>query len=649
MKGIKERENGVGRGVIGALRARSAAHIGGTTNRLGLALLVVMLCVYFDTNSSNFLAGGNIIAILVAVSSTLLAAMAAGRLLVAGNVDLSIGGQYALLNVVCALVARSSDSLPLAALVALGGGVVLGAVNGYLVRILRISPIIVTLGLASVYTGFAYAASNDQSVYPVPNSLITFSDSKIIGIPDTVWIPVIVFVIGALALTRTVSGLRSYAIGGDPVASKLVGLKVDQHVFKLFVYMGASMGLVALLSVGQLGAGSATVGLNFELQVLTAVVLGGVGFSGGTGRPVGIFVGVMLIGVLNSGLIFVNVADYWQQVASGGALLAALGADQFLARQRRGRAGASQGTRVRDFVSEQTSLRGEKKSPGDVALRAEQLVKSYGAVTAVNDVSFSVRSGEVLCLVGDNGAGKSTVIKMLSGAIQPDTGYIFVSGGQVDFASPIDARKAGVETVFQDLALCPNLGAAYNMVLGEEPVRRIGFLRLFDRGASIKIARQRLERLGVDLDSYLRPISLLSGGQRQSISIARVVKDGVRVVILDEPTAALGVNQTEGVLQLTRTLADAGAAVIMITHDVESIIRVADRVVVLNLGRVIADADADVLDGPRLVHLMAGIVPPDLGTRPTDQLGEPVGAVAVSVNGADTQGSKQRLSVDDPK
>ena len=200
MKGIKERENGVGRGVIGALRGRSAAHIGGTTNRLGLALLVVVLCVYFDTNSSNFLAGGNIIAILVAVSSTLLAAMAAGRLLVAGNVDLSIGGQYALLNVVCALVARSTDSLPLAALVALGGGVVLGAVNGYLVRILRISPIIVTLGLASVYTGFAYAASNDQSVYPVPNSLITFSDSKIIGIPDTVWIPVIVFVIGAFAL-----------------------------------------------------------------------------------------------------------------------------------------------------------------------------------------------------------------------------------------------------------------------------------------------------------------------------------------------------------------------------------------------------------------------------------------------------------------
>jgi ribose/xylose/arabinose/galactoside ABC-type transport system permease subunit/ABC-type branched-subunit amino acid transport system ATPase component len=618
-------------GLIGAMRARSSAHIGGATNRLGLAILVVALCAYFQIRASNFLAGGNIIAILVSMSSTLLAAIAAGRLLIAGNVDLSIGGQYAMLNVLCALVARSSGSLALAAVVALSGGLALGAINGVLVRVLRISPIIVTLGLASVYTGIAYAMSDDQSVFPVPQSLVSFSNHKILGIPDTVTIPVLCFIIGALILTRTVGGLRSYAIGGNPAASKLVGLKVDQHVLKLFIYMGGSMGLVSLLSVGQLGAGSATVGLNFELQVLTAVVLGGVGFAGGTGRPIGIFVGVILIGVLNSGLVFINVADYWQQVASGAALLLALGADQFLLRQRRGKlGGAARGTRVRDFVSEQGSLRETKTTLGEVALSAEHLAKSYGAVAAVNDVSFSVRGGEVLCLVGDNGAGKSTVIKMLSGALEPDTGSIAIAGRPVDFASPIDARKAGVATVFQDLALCPNLGAAYNMVLGEEPSRRIGFLRVFDRGASVEIARNRLEKLGVDLDSYLRPISLLSGGQRQSISIARVVKDGVKVVILDEPTAALGVNQTEGVLRLTRTLAEAGAAVIMITHDVESILRVADRVVVLNLGGVIAQADASALDGPRLVHLMAGIVPPDLaGTsdEPVQSL-ETVGAGA---------------------
>ena len=602
------------------LRTRSAAHIGGATNRLGLALLVVALCVFFQTRSSNFLTSGNIIAIMVDVSSLLLAAIAAGRLLVAGNVDLSIGGMYAMLSVLCALVARGSNSLLLATIVTMGSGLALGFVNGFLVRVLRISPIIVTLGLASVYTGAAYALSGDQTVFPVPQSLTDLSNTKIAGVPNTVWIPLIVFVVGAFALTRTVGGLRSYAIGGDVSASKLIGLKVDRHVLLLFVYMGGSMGLVSLLSVGQLGAGSSSSGANFGLQVLTAVVLGGVGFAGGTGRPIGIFFGVILIGVLDSGLVFIGVADYWQQVARGSALLAALGADQILARRRRERVKSARETRVHNFISDPDSKTPQTVPLGDVALEAVGLVKTYGAVTAVSDVSFSVRAGEVLCLVGDNGAGKSSVIKMLSGALHPDHGTISISGHDVDFATPIDARHMGVETVYQDLALCPNLGAAYNMVLGEEPSRRLGFIRLFDRAASVVVARQRLEKLGVDLDSYLRPVALLSGGQRQSISIARVVKDGVKIVILDEPTAALGVNQTESVLQLTHTLAAAGTAVIMITHDAESILRVADRVVVLNLGRVIADTDAASLDAPRLVHLMAGIVPHASGdtTPPAD-------------------------------
>jgi ribose/xylose/arabinose/galactoside ABC-type transport system permease subunit/ABC-type branched-subunit amino acid transport system ATPase component len=629
------------RGPIDRLRERSAAHIGGATNRLGLALLVVALCSYFQARSSNFLSEGNIIAILVDVSSILLAAMAAGRLLIAGNVDLSIGGMFAMLNVLCALVARGSGSLLLAIVVTLGAGLALGAVNGYLVRVLRISPIIVTLGLASVYTGAAFAMSGDQTVFPIPQSLTNLSNTKFAGVPDTVWIPLIVFAIGGFVLTRTVGGLRSYAIGGDVSASKLVGLKVDRHVLQLFIYMGGSMGLVALLSVGQLGAGSASTGTDFELEVLTAVVLGGVGFAGGTGRPIGIFVGVILIGVLDSGLVFIGIADYWQQVARGAALLAALGADQYIARQRRGRIGAARQTLVRDFVTDRNSTAPPGAALGEIALSANGLVKAYGAVTAVNDVSFSVRSGEVLCLVGDNGAGKSSVIKMLSGALRADSGSISISGKAVDFASPIDARRSGVETVFQDLALCPNLGAAYNMVLGEEPTRRGGFLRLFDRTASVRIARERLEMLGVDLDSYLRPVSLLSGGQRQSISIARVVKDGVRVVILDEPTAALGVNQTQGVLRLTRTLAEAGAAVIMITHDVDSILRVADRVVVLNLGRVITDTGAGGLDGPRLVHLMAGIIPADLSpdVGPNDELDSP--AVSTPVGAGHGVGAGQ--------
>ena len=214
----------------------------------------------------------------------------------------------------------------------------------------------------------------------------------------------------------------------------------------------------------------------------------------------------------------------------------------------------------------------------------------------------------MLCLVGDNGAGKSTVIKMLSGAVRPDRGAVTLDGREVAFSGPADAREAGIETVHQDLALCPNLGAAHNLVLGREPRRgRLGSLALFDRSAAVGESATRLARVGVELDDLLRPVAELSGGQRQIVAIARVVRDGLSVVILDEPTAALGVHQTGNVLRLTRTLAANGTAVVMISHDVESVLKVSDRVVVLKHGRVSHEGPTSELDARSLVHLMTGL------------------------------------------
>lgn len=235
-------------------------------------------------------------------------------------------------------------------------------------------------------------------------------------------------------------------------------------------------------------------------------------------------------------------------------------------------------------------------------LRATGLTKSYGPVMAVRDISLAAHAGQVTCLLGDNGAGKSTLIKMLSGVLGPDSGTIELQGEAQSFSGPSDARAAGVETVYQELALCTNLGAALNLVLGTEP-RRLGLL---DLRAAERIARDRLAALGTSLDDQFRPVGELSGGQRQSVAIARVVVDQVKVVVLDEPTAALGVRQTGNVLRLARRLAEEGAAVIMITHDVDSVKAVADHVVVLNLGRVVFDGPADSIDTGQMIHLMAG-------------------------------------------
>lgn len=228
-------------------------------------------------------------------------------------------------------------------------------------------------------------------------------------------------------------------------------------------------------------------------------------------------------------------------------------------------------------------------------------------LTALAGVSLQVRSGEVLGLLGDNGAGKSTLVQIVSGATQPDAGEMRLSGSRVHFRNPGDARAAGVQTVYQDLALCPNLSVVHNLVLGNEPTKRLlGLIRVRDDQTATEMAQRRLRGLGTQIHDVTQLVERLSGGQRQAVAIARTLSDDVRVVILDEPTAALGVTQTDNVLRAARSLADHGAAVLMITHDMASVVEVCDRVLVLRQGRVGFAGPTSDLDQLQLLQLMAG-------------------------------------------
>jgi D-xylose transport system ATP-binding protein len=209
--------------------------------------------------------------------------------------------------------------------------------------------------------------------------------------------------------------------------------------------------------------------------------------------------------------------------------------------------------------------------------------KSFGSVQALTEVDFEVRSGEVMALVGDNGAGKSTLIKCVAGIHPMDDGTIVFDGQQVSISSPKDAGKLGIEVVYQDLALCDNLDVVQNMYLGREEHDRL--LRLKEPPMEAK-TRETLKTLAVTtIGSIRQPVATLSGGQRQSVAVARAVMWNSRLVILDEPTAALGVSQTEQVLQLVKRLAENGLAVVLISHNLHDIFEVADRITVLRLGR----------------------------------------------------------------
>jgi len=222
---------------------------------------------------------------------------------------------------------------------------------------------------------------------------------------------------------------------------------------------------------------------------------------------------------------------------------------------------------------------------GEPLLQLRGVSKSFGAVHALQDVSLDIDAGQVTALAGDNGAGKSVLIKCIAGIHTPDTGEILWKGGRVHIRTPRDAAALGIETVHQDLALCDNLDIVQNMFLGRE---RLRWEFTLDEEAMEKSAAKTLHSLAVTtVRSVRQPVKSLSGGQRQSVAIAKAVLWNSELVIMDEPTAALGVAQTAMVLSLVRTLADRGLAVLLVSHNMNDVFQVADRIAVLRLGRLV--------------------------------------------------------------
>lgn len=245
-------------------------------------------------------------------------------------------------------------------------------------------------------------------------------------------------------------------------------------------------------------------------------------------------------------------------------------------------------------------------------LEARSVAKRYGHVQALDGASFSVLPGEVAALIGDNGAGKSTLVKVLSGAIRPDAGQILVEGKAVQFSSPVDAHSYGIETVYQDLALAPDLDAAANLYLGRE-IYLIPFLRVLNRSAMRRSATTAFADLGVQLPDVSAPVATLSGGQRQSVAVARAVVFASKVIFMDEPTAALGVVQRGRVLDNIRRVRDRGISVVLISHNMPEVLAVADRVEVLRLGRRVATYNASETSIDQLVGAMTGALDLEVG------------------------------------
>jgi fructose transport system ATP-binding protein len=247
--------------------------------------------------------------------------------------------------------------------------------------------------------------------------------------------------------------------------------------------------------------------------------------------------------------------------------------------------------------------------PTQSTLSARGLIKRYGRVVAIDGADFDLYPGEVLAVVGDNGAGKSTLIKALSGAVVPDEGEIRVDGEVVHFRTPLDARQYGIETVYQDLAVAPALDIASNMFLGREKLRPDLIGRLFrklDYTGMRDQAQQVLDELGIQIKSITQPVETLSGGQRQGVAVARAAAFGTKAVIMDEPTAALGVAESAKVLELIHRIRERGLPVVLISHNMPHVFEIADRIHVHRLGKRVAVVSPKTHSMNQVVGLLTG-------------------------------------------
>jgi fructose transport system ATP-binding protein len=244
-----------------------------------------------------------------------------------------------------------------------------------------------------------------------------------------------------------------------------------------------------------------------------------------------------------------------------------------------------------------------------LVFEAKGLVKRYGQVTALDSVDFELRAGEIMAVIGDNGAGKSSLIKALSGATVPDEGSILLDGQAVHFKSPIDARRSGIETVYQDLAVAPAMTIAENLFLGRELTRggAIGrLLKILDKKTMLAQAVERMNDLKVGIRSMTQSVETLSGGQRQCVAVARAAAFAKHVVIMDEPTAALGVKEGNMVLELIRRVRDKGLPVILISHNMPHVFEIADRIHIQRLGKRAAIVNPKKISMSDAVAVMTG-------------------------------------------
>jgi len=587
-----------------------------------LSGLVAAFTVFSIMRPDLFLTRDNGINVASLAAQYGIVAVGVTVLMIAGQFDLSVGTIVGLTGWAMHYFGNVLGLPPIVTILCtLALGTLLGAINGIIQVRTGLPSFIITLATSLVYRGIL---TRNTSGFPV---VVKFPDSyaqaiagkQLFGYRMSLLWFLVVAVLATLFLLRTRMGNWAFAIGQNPTAAKNLGVPVSRTTVTLFALSGFTSGIAGVVVAVQYFSIDANRGVGWELIAIAMSVIGGTLLTGGYGSVLGTVLGAFMYAMVTAGLLLIGLQGYWVNIFLGIVVLVAVlinrvVIDRFVMSPDRpgleqpiiltDETGPPGGTHPSDATTIVDATRRGAGTTPVVALR--EVTMTFQSVTALRNISIEAHVGKVLALLGDNGAGKSTLIKVLSGVYRPTSGSVEVDGRPVTLHSAHDARAAGISTVFQDLAVCDLMSIVRNMVLGNEPCKRFGPLRIYDARKADRITIDAFAMLGVDLRRRLSdPAATLSGGQKQAVAIARAIVYGSRCLILDEPTAALAVRQTQQVLDQVRRARDAGQAVILIMHNLQQAMSVADEVVVLSRGRVMGQFSSADADLERVTQLVA--------------------------------------------
>ena len=601
-----------------------------------LLSITIAFIVFYSFTLKNFLSLDSITNLIR--SSTVLVILSCGMtfVILTGGVDLSVGANIAVSGMSAAMVINATGRISFASallgfLVTFLVSCALGLLNGFLMGYLNIPPFIATLATQSLANGITMYVTGGTRII-VENKYYNFFGSKVFSI-GSLKLPYMVFPLIILVgltyflLNKTSFGRKTYIVGGNPLAAKAVGINVSFQKTLVYLYTGMMAAFSTVLTVGRASSAQPTAGTNLEFNVITAVVMGGITLSGGAGTLTGSMLGCLLMAVMTMGMNMIDIPVYYNNILRGAFILVAVLTDQisnyFVNRnaiRMETKKTAKASSEEQQSVDNNHSIENINNLDGFKVMTINHISKYFPGVQALDDVSFDIKAGTVHALAGENGAGKSTLMKIISGVYSMDSGEILVDGKSLNISNPLDARRKGIATIFQELTLIPELTVAQNVFLGKEKIQggictNIKYMN--NRTAEI------MKHFGLDISPKSK-VSSLTVGKQQMVEIARAFDSNAKVVIMDEPTSAISDAEKDVLFGLIKELKKQGVAIIYISHKLNEIFEIADYVTVLRDGKHVISGPINEFDNMSLIRYMVNRDLNDVYQHEPSSIGEEV-------------------------